>query len=59
VLAGISEGYSNKEIAGILEISVKTVESYKTRAMEKLGLHSRVDIVRVAREHGWKCGTRD
>ncbi len=54
VLTAIAEGYSNKEIAGTLEISVKTVESYKTRAMEKLGLRGRVDIVRVARERGWK-----
>jgi len=53
VLRHIAEGYSNKEIAGMLEISVKTVETYKARSMEKLGLRSRVDIVRVARERGW------
>lgn len=53
VLRAIAEGYSIKEIAGMLEISVKTVETYKARAMEKLGLRSRVDIVRVARQQGW------
>jgi DNA-binding NarL/FixJ family response regulator len=29
------------------------VETFKTRSMEKLGLHSRVDIVRYAMDHGW------
>ncbi|MES2693124.1 MAG: response regulator transcription factor [Verrucomicrobiota bacterium] len=53
VLRNIADGYSNKEIAGMLEISVKTVETYKARAMEKLGLRNRVDIVRVSRERGW------
>jgi DNA-binding NarL/FixJ family response regulator len=42
----IALGYSNKEIAAKLELSVKTVETYKKRSVEKLGLRSRVDIVR-------------
>lgn len=46
-------GYSNKEIATQLGISVKTVDTYKMRAMEKLGLHSRVALVRYAIERGW------
>jgi len=46
-------GYANKEIAAQLDLSVKTVETFKTRSMEKLGLHSRVDIVRHAMERGW------
>lgn len=49
----IAEGYSNKEIGARLELSVKTVETYKARAMKKLGLLSRVDIVRIARERRW------
>jgi DNA-binding NarL/FixJ family response regulator len=53
VLRSIAEGYSIKEIAATLDISVKTVETYKARGMEKLGLRSRVDIVRMARERGW------
>ena len=53
VLRHIAEGYSNKEIAAKLELSVKTVETYKARSMEKLGLRGRVDIVRIARERGW------
>ena len=53
VLRSIAEGYSIKEIAATLKLSVKTVETYKGRGMEKLGLRSRVDIVRMARERGW------
>jgi two-component system response regulator NreC len=55
VLRRIADGYSNKEIAAMLELSVKTVETYKARSMEKLGLRSRVDIVRIARERGWNA----
>ena len=46
-------GYSNKEIAAKLQISVKTVETYKVRLMEKLDLRSRADIVRYALRQGW------
>ena len=53
VLRLLALGYSNKEIAARLEISVKTVETYKARGMEKLGLGSRVDLVRYAVEQGW------
>lgn len=53
VLRAIAWGKSNKEIAGELAISVKTVESYKATALEKLELHSRSDIVRYAVGRGW------
>ena len=53
VLRLIAHGYTNKEIAAQLDISVKTVETYKTRSMEKLGLKSRADIVRCALQQGW------
>lgn len=53
VLRLIAQGYSNKQIGFQLELSVKTVESYKARAVEKLNLASRVDIVRYATERGW------
>ena len=46
-------GHSNKEIAAQLELSVKTVESYKALSLEKLGLHSRADLVRYALQRGW------
>jgi DNA-binding NarL/FixJ family response regulator len=53
VLLRIARGYSNKEIAAELELSVKTVETYKARVAEKLGLRTRVDIVRYAAQRGW------
>src|SRR5438128_1879776 len=49
----IAQGYSNKEIATQLNLSVKTVETYKARAMEKIGLDSRVALVRYALQRGW------
>ena len=49
----VAAGHSNKEIAGQLDISVKTVETYKARSLEKLGMHSRADLVRYALQQGW------
>jgi two-component system, NarL family, response regulator NreC len=48
VLRLIASGYSNKEIAGRMTLSVKTVEAHKANAMRKLGLSGRIDIVRYA-----------
>ncbi|MBR1191353.1 response regulator transcription factor [Bradyrhizobium sp. AUGA SZCCT0169] len=53
VLKLVSQGFSNKQIGGQLEISVKSVETYKARASEKKGLHSRADIVRYGIKQGW------
>jgi DNA-binding NarL/FixJ family response regulator len=53
VLQMLAQGFANKEIGAKLTISVKTVETYKTRAMEKLDLTDRVDLVRFAVRHGW------
>ncbi|HSU24489.1 MAG TPA: response regulator transcription factor [Pyrinomonadaceae bacterium] len=53
ILRLIAWGYSNKEIAGRLELSVKTVETHKTNTMRKLGMSSRIDIVRYALLQGW------
>ena len=46
-------GHSNKAIASDLALGIKTVETYKARAMEKLGFRSRVDVVRYAMDKGW------
>jgi two-component system response regulator NreC len=54
----IALGHSNKEIAARLEISVKTVETHKARALERLGLHSRADLVQYALHQGWLQGGR-
>jgi DNA-binding NarL/FixJ family response regulator len=46
-------GYSNKDIAANLDLSVKTVEVHKANAMRKLGLSGRTDVVRYALLQGW------
>ena len=48
VLRLIASGYSNKEIAARLSLSVKTVEAHKANAMRKLDLNGRIDIVKYA-----------
>jgi DNA-binding NarL/FixJ family response regulator len=53
VLRSIAWGRSNKEIAAELGLSIKTVESYKAVALEKLQLRNRSDIVRYAVTRGW------
>jgi DNA-binding NarL/FixJ family response regulator len=53
VVRMLARGHSNKEIAAKLSLSVKTVETYKARSLEKLGLHSRADLVRYAMQRGW------
>lgn len=53
VLRLIAWGHSNKEIAARLEVSVKTVEAHKANSMRKLGMQSRIDIVRFALLQGW------
>ncbi|HEX8294368.1 MAG TPA: response regulator transcription factor, partial [Pyrinomonadaceae bacterium] len=52
VLRLVAWGYSNKEIGWKLDISSKTVDTYKLRLMEKLDLRSRTDIVRYALRRG-------
>ena len=53
VLRLIASGYSNKEIAAQLSLSVKTVEAHKANAMRKLDLTGRIDIVKYAILQGW------
>jgi two-component system, NarL family, response regulator NreC len=53
VLRMIARGYSNKEIASQLDLSVKTIEVHKANGMRKLGLRGRIDIVRFAIVQGW------
>ncbi|OUN00067.1 MAG: DNA-binding response regulator [Paenibacillaceae bacterium ZCTH02-B3] len=52
ILALIAMGYSNKDIAEKLVISVKTVETHKSNLMEKLGLKTRPDLVKFALKKG-------
>jgi DNA-binding NarL/FixJ family response regulator len=48
ILQLLAEGKSNKEIAAMLNLSVYTVETHRTHLMQKLDLHSAVDIVMYA-----------
>jgi DNA-binding NarL/FixJ family response regulator len=52
VLRLIAWGYSNKEIGAKLKIGIKSVDTYKTRLMEKLGIRNRVEIVQYAKRQG-------
>jgi two-component system response regulator NreC len=51
VLKLIAEGYSTKECATILGVSVKTADSHRTRLMRKLGIHGTAGLVRYAVRH--------
>jgi DNA-binding NarL/FixJ family response regulator len=53
VLRFVALGFLAKEIASRLGISIKTVETHKAKAMIKLGLKNRIDIVRYAVLQGW------
>lgn len=53
VLKMASLGLTNKEIASRLDIGVKSVETYKARGLEKLGLKTRAELVRYAATQGW------
>jgi DNA-binding NarL/FixJ family response regulator len=53
VLKLVALGYTNKEIAGRLDVGIKSVETYKSRGVEKLGLKTRAELVRFASGQGW------
>ena len=52
VLKLVAEGYSGTEIAEQLVISPKTVDTYRERIMQKLGLRHRYELVRYALRKG-------
>ena len=52
ILKLIVEGYTNRQIGAHLTLSVRTVEGHRANISDKLGLHSRLELVRYAREHG-------
>ncbi len=52
VMARVAEGYTNAQIAEELRLGVKSIETYRSRVMEKLGLSSRAALVRFALECG-------
>jgi DNA-binding NarL/FixJ family response regulator len=52
VLQLVAEGKSNKEVATLLKISLKTVDFHKARIIDELGLHTTAELTRYAIEHG-------
>ena len=48
----LAEGKTNKEIAALLEITVRTVEGHRARLMLKLGFHSLTELIHYAIRHG-------
>lgn len=52
VLKLVAEGRSNKEVAALLDISVKTAMSHREHLMQKLDLHSRTELVKFALQKG-------
>jgi DNA-binding NarL/FixJ family response regulator len=52
VLRLLAQGHSNQQIADHIRVSVKTVETYRTRLREKLGLKERAELYRFAVESG-------
>lgn len=52
VLKLIVQGYTNRQVGEELNISIRTVEGHRANLSGKLGLRSRVELVRYAREHG-------
>ena len=53
VLQWVAKGYTNQEVADKLILSVKTVETYRSRGTSKLGLKNRAALVRYAQQQGW------
>lgn len=53
IIKEVARGHTNQEIAAKVALSVKTVETYRARAMDKLELSSRAALVRYALEQGW------
>jgi DNA-binding NarL/FixJ family response regulator len=53
VLKMAALGFTNKEIASRLDVGVKSVETYKARGLDKLGLKTRAELVRFGSAQGW------
>ena len=56
ILQSVCTGLSSAEIGRILSLSRKTVDTYRSRLMSKLGVRNRVELIRFAIEHGLSPG---
>lgn len=52
VLQLVAEGYTSREIASLLHLSIKTVQNHRTKILRKLDLHDRGDLIKYAIEKG-------
>jgi two-component system response regulator NreC len=52
ILKLIAEGYTNQEIADLLFLSIKTIQTHRAHLMEKLGFHDRTELVKYALRKG-------
>jgi two-component system response regulator NreC len=52
VLRLLAKGYTNRQIADVLNLSMRTVEGHRANVMSKLNLHSRVELTSFVEEHG-------
>ncbi|WP_353472065.1 response regulator transcription factor [Salipiger sp. H15] len=57
ILLQLAQGKSNKEVAQVLDISVRTVETHRKNIKRKLGISSTAGLTRYALEHGVLQGT--
>lgn len=53
VIRLVAQGYTSQEVATQLHLAVTSVETYRARAMQKLGLRGRVELVQYALKVGW------
>jgi DNA-binding NarL/FixJ family response regulator len=52
ILKRVAEGRTGREIAQDLHLSIKTVDTYRARVLNKLALHTNADLIRFALRHG-------
>jgi DNA-binding NarL/FixJ family response regulator len=57
VLTLIADGYSNRQIAGMMGISIRTVEKHRSNMMEKTGCRNAVELTRYAIKNGYAAIT--
>jgi DNA-binding NarL/FixJ family response regulator len=55
VLHLVAAGHSDRQIALRLNLSMRSIEGHRSRAMAKLGIRTRVELVRYARAQGWSA----
>jgi two-component system invasion response regulator UvrY len=59
ILSMVARGYTSSEIAELLQIGRRTVESHRARLSSKLGLRNQADLTRYAMERGLVSDTPD